>query len=439
MAKVLIIDATPMFREFLKDKLITERVSVEVATNRDAYMKLLSSLPDLVILNLEKVGDENPVNENLQDFFQKKKRDPNVGRTPIIILGPVMEREEVAKLIPFGIIKYFTKPIKFDVFFESLSKVLKGNFIVDPTPCVLDLHLNNNIIFVEIALGLNRDKISLLKYKLSELIENNDLSYPKVVLMMTGLSLSFVDGQNLELLFNNLLSDSHIVKSYVKVLSLDSIVFELVSGHPEYEGIEVTKDLSSVLSKIVDKRDVNEETSDTIVQRVLSDTGDYGSDEASIEMRFVSDSVKDDNSENGENDSASEDSGTTIRVAVVDDDQIVRALLQKSFQAIGAKAELFTSGKEFISRATASKEKIFDIVILDIFMEGTNGMGGFDVLRALKANGIQTPVIVYSQAIQREMIVKSLSLGARSYLLKPQKPEAVIHKTMEVLNAGREF
>ena len=172
--------------------------------------------------------------------------------------------------------------------------------------------------------------------------------------MMTGLSLSFVDGQNLELLFNNLLSDSHIVKSYVKVLSLDSIVFELVSGHPEYEGIEVTKDLSSVLSKIVDKRDVNEETSDTIVQRVLSDTGDYGSDEASIEMRFVSDSVKDDNSENGENDSASEDSGTTIRVAVVDDDQIVRALLQKSFQAIGAKAELFTSGKEFISRATAS-------------------------------------------------------------------------------------
>ena len=59
-----------MFREFLKDKLITERVSVEVATNRDAYMKLLSSLPDLVILNLEKVGDENPVNENLQDFFQ---------------------------------------------------------------------------------------------------------------------------------------------------------------------------------------------------------------------------------------------------------------------------------------------------------------------------------------------------------------------------------
>ncbi len=433
MAKVLIIDAEALFRDFIRDKLQSEHVEVETATVRDAYMKLLNALPDLIILNIEREEDSaSPITENLQDFFQKKKRDPNVGRTPIIILGPVIEREEVAKLIPFGVIKYFTKPIKFDVFFESLGKVLKGRFIVDSTPCVLDLHLNNNVIFIEIALGLNREKISLLKYKLDELIENNELAYPKVVLMMTSLSLSFVDGLNLELLFNNILSNSHIVRTYVKVLSLDTIVSELICGHPEYEGIEVVQNLSEVLTKVVDRKDAKGEATDIIANAILANTeGDEGG-MSTVEMRFAADAVKE------ENEPPSEDNGTTIRVAVVDDDQVVRTLLQKAFTTIGAKAELFSTSKEFIERAINENRK-FDVVILDIFMDGTNGMGGFDVLSTLKKSGIQTPVIVYSQAIQKEMIVKSLSLGARSYLLKPQKPGAVIQKTMEVLNAGKEL
>lgn len=438
MAKVLIIDAAPMFRDFIRDKLVSERIEVETATNRDAYMKVINTLPDLIILNLEKEGDESPVNENLLDFFQKKRRDPNAGRTPVIVIGPVIEREEVAKLIPFGVIKYFTKPIKFDVFFESLGKILKGRFIVDPTPCVLDLHLNNNIIFIEIAMGLNREKISLLKYKIAELIEKNGLTHPKVVLMMTSLSLSFVDGLNLELLLNNVIADkSHIVNSYVKVLSLDPIVSELVEGHTEYTGIEVVQSLQSVLNKIVDRKDAKGEATDVITNAVLANTGDPISEDAAVEMRFASDAVK-----GGEEEGApppAVDSGATIRVAVVDDDQVVRALLQKSFMAIGAGTEGFATTKEFLARVLGDKGRAFDVVILDIFMEGTNGMGGFDVLQAFKERTITIPVIVYSQAIQRDMIVKSLSLGARSYLLKPQKPEALIHKAMEVLNAGKEL
>ena len=60
-----------------------------------------------------------------------------------------------------------------------------------------------------------------------------------------------------------------------------------------------------------------------------------------------------------------------------------------------------------------------------------------EISAKLKENKISIPVIVYSQAFKRDMIVKALSLGARSYLLKPQKPEALVQKAMEVLNANK--
>lgn len=418
MAKVLIIDAAPMFRDFVKEKLSAERVEVETATNRDAYTKAINSFPDLIILNIEK-----EINSNILDFFRAKIKDPNLKKTPIIITGPQIEREEVTKFIQFGMVKYFKKPVKFDVFFEAVGKFVKGVFSIDTTPCVLDLHLNdsNNVIFIEVAMGLNREKISLLKYKISEMIDKNNLSYPKVILMMTSLSLSFVDGMNLELLFNNILEDTRISRRNVKVLSLDSIVPELIEGHPEYEGIEVAQNLSTILSSIVNKDSDN-------VTDLISDTILKASNEAEeveeLGMRFANDSNDED---------SIKDEGATIRIAVIDDDQIVRSLIQKAFTLIGAKTDLFDSGKKFIEKIK-DNETNYDLIILDIFM---NDMNGFEVITKLKENAITTPVIIYSQAIMREMIVKALSLGARSYILKPQKPEALIQKAMEVLNAGK--
>ena len=122
--------------------------------------------------------------------------------------GPVLGKDEVADLAQYGVIKYFAKPIKFDIFFESIGRVLRMPFAVDDTPCILDIHLSKNIIFIEIALGLNHEKIAMLKYRLSDIIEKNHLAMPTVILMLTSLSLSFVDGYNLEYLFETVTSRS---------------------------------------------------------------------------------------------------------------------------------------------------------------------------------------------------------------------------------------
>ncbi len=413
MKQVLIIDAPPMFREFLREKLVAEKVGVEIANGqRDAFTKLISTMPDLIILNIEENIDE------FMDFLEKKKKDINAKNIPVIISGPVASKESVENLIQYDVIKYFTKPIKFDVFFESIGQVLRLGLSMDTTPCVLDVHLNNNIIFIEIAMGLNREKISILKYKLAELIEKNKIETPKVVLMMTDLNLSFVDGLNLELLFNSIIANKNIAHKNIKVLSLDTITKEMIAGHPEYDGIEVVRNLSDVLNSLVGN---NTETDlhDTISENFLTATKD--SNTGSVEMRFYSDSGTTSDSDDG--------STITARAAIIDDDVVIREILKKSFENLGFEAEVFSKGSEFILEAT---RKNFSVLILDIFMPG---LSGFDILKSLMDRKINVPTIIYSQAMQKEMIMQALQLGAKSYLLKPQKPEVIIQKALEIINA----
>ncbi|WP_242457202.1 response regulator [Treponema zioleckii] len=397
----------------MREKLVAEKVGVEIANGqRDAFTKLISTIPDLIILNIEDNIEE------FVDFLEKKKKDINAKNIPVIISGPVASKETVGNLIQYDVIKYFTKPIKFDVFFESIGQVLKLGLSMDTTPCVLDIHLNNNIIFIEIAMGLNREKIAILKYKLSELIEKNKIETPKVVLMMTDLNLSFVDGLNLELLFDNIISNKSIAHKNIKVLSLDEITKDMIEGHPEYDGIEVVRNLSDVLNSLVGNNN-SEDLHDAISENFLTATKDANT--GSVEMRFYSDSGA----------AADSDDGSTItaRAAIIDDDVVIRELLKKSFENLGFEAETFSKGSEFILEATRKK---FSVLILDIFMPG---LSGFDILKSLQDRKIVIPTIIYSQAMQKEMIMQSLQLGAKSYLLKPQKPEVVTQKALEIINA----
>lgn len=414
MKRVLIVDAPPLFREYLKDKLVNEKIAVDCATgSRDAFTKMISQLPDLMILDAP---------DNLTDLFEfleTKRKDPNASQIPVILTGPVLSRESITKLPYYNVIKYFNKPIKFDVFFESIGKVLRITLSIDTTPSILELHLNDNIIFIEIAQGLNREKISLLKYKLTEMIDDNNLTKPKVVLMLTDLNLSFVDGSNLEFLFDAVIADERIHPKNIKILSFDEFTKDLIDGHPAYAGMTVVDNLSSVLTSLVEGvGDVTE----TITDRILNATSNTS--EGSVQMRFYS--------EGGivnENDDGQPEDPTLISVAVVDDDQVTRNMVKAAFQAHQVETELFDSGLDFL---VSTKHKTYNLVILDIFMPGVSGL---DILTTLRQNKYPSPVIIYSSANQRDAVIQALSLGAKSFIAKPMKPEILVQKALEVLHS----
>ena len=232
--------------------------------------------------------------------------------------------------------------------------------------------------------------------------------------MMTDLMLSFVDGINLEYLLDTILSETRIQKKNIKILSLDSFIPAFLDGHPQYNEIKVVTDLRKVLRSFVSISATEDEVPELIAEEILTQ---QEVDDAAIDLRFNFDLDIDDKER------------TVFRVAVVDDDSVVRSLLQRSLSSMGAETVLFENGSDFIE---AIEKEHFDLAILDIFMQG---MSGFDVLTKLKVSPNSPPIIIYSQATQREVVIQALSLGASSYLVKPQKPDVIISKAIEVLHA----
>ena len=419
MKSVLLIDVSTLLDGFFHDKLSTEQISLESISTGTAYAKMLTLLPDLMVIETEK-----DLSDDARGLLEKKMTDPNAKTIPVVIIGPPADRSKIMTLLEFNVVKYFPKPIDFEIFFPFLGKTLGVSFAPpDMTPCILDLHLNENLIFVEISLGLNRDKILLLKYRIAEMIQKYKITIPKVILMMTNLQLSFVDGSNLELLLDNISAKGRIANKNIRILTFDTFVADLVKGHPEYAGIKVAQDLTSIADFIVN---VDKETKNTgekvdmkeiICNKILETNKPDTVDESNMEFDDSRKNVK----------SAS---GSMMRVAIVDDDVVVRKLLENTFTSASGEADLFENAASFF--AAIGKGKEYDAVVLDLYLPDMDGLG---ILKNLQHKGFQTPIVIYSKAVAKDVVVQALALGAKSYLVKPQKPAAVLNKIIEVLHS----
>lgn len=413
MKSILLIDGSALFQDFLRDKVAAEQVSLECANSRESYSKMISLLPDLIIIEVQ-----DNITEELSVLLNKKHNDPNAKKIPIIMTGPVIDRYRITNLVEFGVVKYFTKPIKFDVFFDSIGRILKMPLSMDTTPCILDIHLNGSIIFVEIAQGLNREKLLLLKYKLADIIDKYKIRIPKIILMLTNLQLSFVDGANLELLLNNISAGRKVPNKYIKLLSLDEFVKELINGHPEYSGMIVSENLQYIISSLMnDDSGLDYESKDFIYDNILNSDRPTGDDA----LGFIDDRSTGDTN-----------SGSMMKVALVDDDVVVRKLLENAFTKASGESTLFENGTTFMKALSEGAD--FDIVILDLYLPD---MDGISILKTLMQRNYQVPIIIYSKASSKETVLNVLSLGAKSYLVKPQKPETIINKALEILHSNK--
>lgn len=416
MKKVLIIDSHQLFRDFLKNKLSLDQIEVTLSQqNRDGYTKMISTLPNLVIMDM---GEDN---KNEMDLLEKKASDINTVNIPVIIMGPVAERANIASLAKYGVIKYFAKPIQFDVFFDAIGKVLKIPLSMDLTPSVLDIHHNGNIIFIEFAQGLNQEKLSLLQYKLTDMIEHEGIESPKVIIMFTGLDLSFVDGCNIEFLIENILACPKIHTKNVKILSTNKFIADLIEGHKAYAGIEVSDNLPRILNSLVDTS-ITSSVSDLITDRIITSSAVSDEEISSINNNFFSDKSSDAID--------STNSGTVLHVAIIDSDTQSLLLTRTVFETVGSNCSQYIRGEDFLADYEPGK---FDLVILDIQISDNRGL---EILQTFQHQHDAPPVVVYSQSLQKDLVVKVLSAGARSYIIKPQKPNVLLQKCLSLLRGN---
>ena len=98
-----------------------------------------------------------------------------------------------------------------------------------------------------------------------------------------------------------------------------------------------------------------------------------------------------------------------------------------SFEKSGADTFVFSSGVSFLNSIS---DHIYDIIVLDIFIPDMNG---FDILHNLQHRNYDAAILIYSQATNKEYVIKALTMGAKNYLVKPQKPGLVVRNAFEML------
>lgn len=119
-------------------------------------------------------------------------------------------------------------------------------------------------------------------------------------------------------------------------------------------------------------------------------------------------------------------------IAICDDESVMREQITRLLIKLAPGCQLteFTSGEELLSSGLH-----FDIVFLDIQMEGINGINAARTLRAREENTI----LIFVTAI-REYVFEAFDLSAFHYLLKPfseKKFEEVFRWAQDVLAADR--
>ena len=120
------------------------------------------------------------------------------------------------------------------------------------------------------------------------------------------------------------------------------------------------------------------------------------------------------------------------KLLVVDDEPNIVELLSASLRYAGFEVSSARSGREAVDRI---REVRPDLVILDVLMPGVDGLS---VLRQLRANGIDVPVLFLTAKDAHEDRIAGLTLGADDYVPKPFSLAEVIARIHAILRrAGR--
>ncbi|WP_433755428.1 response regulator transcription factor [Nocardia sp. CA-135398] len=115
------------------------------------------------------------------------------------------------------------------------------------------------------------------------------------------------------------------------------------------------------------------------------------------------------------------------RILVIDDEPMIVELLAVSLRFQGFEVVTATSGTDGLDKMRRFRP---DALIVDVMMPG---MDGFGLLRRLRADGVEAPVLFLSARDEVDDKLTGLTLGADDYVTKPFSLEEVIARLRAIL------
>ena len=102
-----------------------------------------------------------------------------------------------------------------------------------------------------------------------------------------------------------------------------------------------------------------------------------------------------------------------MRLLIVEDDEKTSGALKRGLDSEGFSAMVAATGEEGFFLLNSEK---FDLVVLDWMLPGRDGV---EILKAIRARGTKTPVLLLTARDSVEDRVLGLESGADDYLVKP--------------------
>jgi CheY-like chemotaxis protein len=124
------------------------------------------------------------------------------------------------------------------------------------------------------------------------------------------------------------------------------------------------------------------------------------------------------------------------KILIIEDEEIIRELLQKKLSQEGYEITITRNGEEGLK---AMREAKPDLILLDIVMPK---MGGFEVMEEMQKDPSlkNIPVIVVSNSGQPVELDKAQELGAKDWLIKTEfDPREVLEKVKKQLSLPEIF
>lgn len=129
---------------------------------------------------------------------------------------------------------------------------------------------------------------------------------------------------------------------------------------------------------------------------------------------------------------------TAGKILVMDDEEMVRIIVQAQLKAIGYDAIMVADGDEAIRTYTEMQEQgtPFDLVIMDLTIPG--GMGGQETARKLKQLDPQAKLILSSGYSDDPVLTHYRDYGFSAVIAKPISIKELIDGIHSALQSDRE-
>ncbi len=119
------------------------------------------------------------------------------------------------------------------------------------------------------------------------------------------------------------------------------------------------------------------------------------------------------------------------RVLVVEDDRTLRQALVFNLEREGYEVRGAVDGEQALA---AARDGGVDLMLLDLMLPG---MSGLEVLRTMRAEGVDTPVVILSAKGGEIDKVVGLKVGADDYIAKPFSRPELLARVESVLRRER--